>query len=483
MEAHWEAGVFTIAMPRIITLFSEAAPPRNGPSPFLVSIAAHGVALSLAYLGIRQTPRVYDPFLAKRYTVRYMELHREEPLMSGLVYPTSRTPALRTAGQASASGKSTPPQSSTSRIARSVPADQILMQPDAPPRQLTIPLPTVALWSIENSPAKKIVSPAPHEAATADASPTVEPPNREVKPGEMRISSTPFATEAPMPSPGTTSPLAARGEDPAKQLPETASKQDEPPTPAQVISISDLHARQGVVVLPSVNEAPAASSAGMPALGQSLTSAQARGADPDSSHSGIGSDQQSGAAENEQTASWRIAGQGGATSGSPRAADSGPGSSDSVTRITLKKDGRFGVVVVESSLEDEYPEMAGMWTGRMTYTVYLHVGLAKNWTLQYSLPRQLDAASAGANHLEAPWPYEMMRPNLSSAELNTDAVMVHGVVNKDGRFEEAAVVFPPQFAQTKFVLNALQDWHFRPATLNGQATPVEVLLIIPGEAE
>jgi len=54
--------------------------------------------------------------------------------------------------------------------------------------------------------------------------------------------------------------------------------------------------------------------------------------------------------------------------------------------ITLPKDGKFGVVVVGSSLAEEFPETVHLWTGRMAYTVYLRVGVGKNWILQYSLP-------------------------------------------------------------------------------------------------
>jgi hypothetical protein len=52
-------------------------------------------------------------------------------------------------------------------------------------------------------------------------------------------------------------------------------------------------------------------------------------------------------------------------------------------------------------------------------------------------------------------------------------------LNKEGRFEDLAVVFPTQFAMTSFVLNALKQWEFRPAVANGLATAIEVLLIIP----
>jgi len=107
--------------------------------------------------------------------------------------------------------------------------------------------------------------------------------------------------------------------------------------------------------------------------------------------------------------------------------------------------------------------------------------MAKSWILQYALPRLEDAASTGGR-LEAPWPYDIMRPNLDTSEMDTDAVILHGFVNKDGRFEKLAVVFPERFVETPMMLNALNQWQFRPAKQNGQAAPVEVLLIVPDQS-
>jgi hypothetical protein len=151
--------------------------------------------------------------------------------------------------------------------------------------------------------------------------------------------------------------------------------------------------------------------------------------------------------------------------------------------ITLPKDGKFGVVVVGSSLAEDYPETGHLWSGRLAYTVYLHVGVGKNWILQYCVPRVQEAASTGgAGRPDAPWPFDITRPSID-ADSNTDAIMVHGFVNSLGRFEQLAVIFPTELTEAKFLLHALQQWQFRPGMQNGQATAMEVLLIIPAETE
>ncbi len=152
--------------------------------------------------------------------------------------------------------------------------------------------------------------------------------------------------------------------------------------------------------------------------------------------------------------------------------------------IVLPKDGRFGVVVVGSSLDELYPELRTIWTNRVAYTAYLHVGLKQNWILQYSLPRSAEIAAAGTlTRLEAPWPYDIVRPNLIARESTGGALMIHGILNQAGRLESLAIAFPSGYRDAAFVLHALRQWQFRPARQSDHATAVEVLLMIPNEPD
>jgi hypothetical protein len=249
----------------------------------------------------------------------------------------------------------------------------------------------------------------------------------------------------PTPPPSTTSDnLQPTG--PVQPVVNQVADSAAPPTAARVISLSDLHMPDAGITVPAANES--ISTVASSGLAPGPTTGSTQTADNSTAGSAVGSP---------------------------------AGTSD---RISLPKNGQYGVVVVGASLEEEYPEANELWAGRMPYTVYLHVGLAKSWILQYSLPRAADAAAVGTIiHLDAPWPYDITRPNLPYADINADALMVHGFVNKDGRFETLAVVSPQQFPEEKFVLDALQQWQFRPAEQNGQNTDVEVLLIIPDELD
>jgi hypothetical protein len=248
------------------------------------------------------------------------------------------------------------------------------------------------------------------------------------------------------------------------------------------MSPSDVQMREGTVSLPPVNETASSSSPGALVQGPAANSPRAGSGNPASTASGVGSGQNSGDRGDANTKAKLKDEKAG--SGQGAAAGAGEGDQPTTNQITLPKDGQFGAVVVGATLEEKYPEAAEVWSGRMAYTVYLHVGLAKSWILQYSLARADDAAAGGnVSRLEAPWPYNIVRPNLSRDTINADALMVHGYVNRAGRFENLAVAFPPEFDQAQFVLDALQQWQFRPAAQNGQNERVEVVLIIPEELD
>jgi hypothetical protein len=168
-----------------------------------------------------------------------------------------------------------------------------------------------------------------------------------------------------------------------------------------------------------------------------------------------------------------------------RGSDHGHSSEDgaSLVRITRPKDGHFGAVIVGDSVAEQYPETAGIWTDRLAYTVYLHLGAAKTWILQYCLPGTVEA-EGNTTRPDAPWPYLMVTPHPvpGSDDDDADSLLVHGFIDTAGHFETLVQVFPEPSPHTKFLLDALQQWQFRPAAQNGQTTAVEVLLIIPGQA-
>jgi hypothetical protein len=510
----------------------------------MVSSGVHAAAFVWLYFGLSHLPHVDETTLNRRFSVRVVRQDDiEYPTKSPLIAPAARSAArsarraearsvshsvadIATAVQPNAAPAPAPTPTATPAPAPApapaAPPDlnkilahaHTLIQPDVPPElklEQVVPLPTIVKWSAENSPEKMIILPPPRESTSSLSKPTIKPPNREKVPAEIKISSTAFTSKAPALPPATTSPVVVRRFEPVSHVPETASKAIVKATPVQIVSLSDLQSKMPVVPIPVANAPNHVTSSTTVATGHAESTSTAPTGDISNRQKQPGAGQTSadkgqGPGDKGQKAATTSPGSaapgkevassapgpapapvnhtGGVQGPAPSTEPASSGLGGDVTRITQPKDGVFGVVVVGSTLADQYPETVSFWSGRLIYTVYLHVGPGKSWILQYSIPREGGAATAGgAIRPDAPWPFDMVRPHLNPDDFNSDAIMVHGFVNPSGRFEHLAIVFPTEFSKSKFLLNALQQWQFRPAKENGQIAAVEVLLIIPEETE
>ncbi len=484
------SGGVTIQMrSSIVTLFTERPPARTGPSAFAISLVLHVLVCALILAGLSRVPRSRNIAAENRYTVRLLKLERPIPM------PRSQASALEApaGSQASAAGAASG-RAAAPELTRAQPAPQTQVQPDLTPNLMLprdTPIPAVLMWSAQNAHARVIVAPAVPQLPSARVHPSLEVANREQTLAEVEMASSERSMQLPTLKPSTTTPVVATTTRSETAVAATVSKALGVPTPARVISLSDLEMPQGTVVLPPANEAAAGVGLGI-ALSHGLGTGQTgTGTAQGQSDTGGGKGLR-GTAGQGTGSDGNAAGTGGPAmatgAGGPGGSATPPGAgSDAepdVTHLRLRRDGKFGVVVVGSSIDAAYPEAAGVWGSRLAYTVYLHVGLPKTWILQYALPRDSVAAVSGTvTRPEAPWPYDIVRPHLALGDVNADAVMVHGIVNAEGHFEKLGVVFPLEFAQTKFLLQALERWQFRPATQNGQIAAVEVLLIIPEESD
>ena len=460
-----------------ISLFSARPELTQRPTSFVVSVGAHAAALALLSFGIIYTPEIHDRIITKRYAVRHLDLHdlktpHRQSAGKGFAYPGAHT-----AANTPAPGVKPAAQRAVLRLtADADKGPQTLVQPDiSEPVKLALeaPMPSLTIWTPSTVRVKALVAPLPEKATASDVTPSLLTPNQETNLADLGISSSehPSVTQPFVPT--TTSPLVVHDSSPVQLAPVTVTQTAALPTPAAVMSISDLRMPDGTVTLPPVNETMLQSERGALAPGQAATGDRAN------RDGGKGNEEASGNSGEAES----LAGPG---SGTKAGSGSGSGADQGLTtdHFTLPKDGQFGAVVVGASLEEAFPEMSGIWNDRVAYTVYLHVGLKKSWILQYSLPRSAEAEEAGnVTRLEAPWPFNIVRPNLVSDAINSDALLVHGFVNTAGKFEFLGVAFPPEFRLAQFVLDALNQWRFRPAARDGQAERVEVLLIIPEERD
>ncbi|MGB7190851.1 MAG: hypothetical protein WBD10_11985 [Acidobacteriaceae bacterium] len=472
-----------------ISLFSKPPQKDSGPSAFGVSIVLHGVLLALLLITVKRARVVPLRMPNRKYDVRLMDMRKMEASLHWYPRPTARS-AHAAARSISAGGRrGQAPKVRLERVSRNFetprPAPQTIIQPQVPPEQRTlpnIPIPHAMVWTEGAVTKPKIVTPPPKPPSDIHVKPVLTPPNHELNLSSMPLTSTPFVTEALMPAPGTTVPVQVNGAQPGAQLPVTASKAKAVLSAARVISLSDTKLQDGTAALPVINEVAQADSSGSPLLGGLGRQFSSGNDKSDSRENGSGAGHGAGQSGNHAGGVTVDTGTGLQTTATPDAGftiDTGSGSPNqgetAPQHIQLPKGGQYGMVVVGASPEEDYPETADLWDGRLVYTVYLQTNTAQNWILQYSLPKVAnDPPSDGA--LSAPWPYDMMRPSLKYQ----DVILVHGFVNEEGKFEKLSIAFPPGLAEAPLLLRTLKQWVFRPAALNGQTTRVEVLLIIPG---
>jgi len=247
--------------------------------------------------------------------------------------------------------------------------------------------------------------------------------------------------------------------------------------PSPALSVSDYRSKEKTAIVPPVNEIGGAVAQG-DLNGQKANNSPSEthnrsAGDEQKSHSGSTSagkpqaeGQHGNGADAEHSAPWQASN-----------ANSSQMGQGSATLISVAKDGHFGAVIVGTSLQDRFPEIQGVWGQRVIYTVYLHVGLRHSWILQYSLSPAMEASGGNIGRLEAPWPYTIVRPELAWED--TGAVIVSGLVDQSGRFENLKIIVPDSFSLSEFVLQCLRQWQFRPAAQSGYVIPVEIMLIIP----
>ena len=468
-------------------LFATLESQHQKPTSLVGSILVHLIAGAVVLFGFAYKPpsvRVVET----HYTLRQLDLlmppETQKQSPPRIPYPKSHNAATAPEGRTEQSRTLPRPMDQVQ------PGPQTLIQADLlNPITLpqSIPVPQVVIWSPSKTTVKKITPPLPQKPTAADVIPTLDRPNQELTLADVNIASSKLPSFKSPVAPSTTSPVTVHTPAQVQLPPTSASQQTAPPTPASVLSLSDLKMKDGSAALPPVNETQASTAQGALSPGKAQNPSEQAGKGSLAAKPGLGGAGQSAGAGTGANHSASTSGSGRPETSSSMS-DSETGSDGNgratTTPIALPKDGHFGSVIVNDDLEQEYPELEGAWAGRLAYTAYLHVGLSKSWIMQYSLPRNADAASAGTtSRLEAPWPYNIVRPNLAPGSVDADALMIRGFVDESGRFQDLTIVLPQPFSNAQFVLAALQQWQFRPAQHNGLADKVEVLLIIPEELQ
>ncbi len=483
---------------RPISLFAVEPQTRQKPYAFAVSIVLHVLVVGVVIYGFLFAPRINMRAEADRYTLRQVDITLPDPIQRQHSGDSAMYPGEHSTEQTqSTHSMQAAPSSRLRQIPRLNIANRTIVQPDLPMKPIVIKdarLPQLFLWSAQRPKVALIAPPQPQKLAWVDTKPVLERPTPETHVADIPLTSTQFATSTPMPMPSTTTPVVVSGATVADLIPESSSKSSIQPSSAAMLSISEEQMAKGTIALPPVNQTAAGSEDGAMRPGKSGNGSQSGRGDPDSRGAENGMQRSQGASgtaagpagtrAGNNSGNGGNVGKGTTKTGTVNGGAGGEGSEPTFTKLSLPPNGQYGVVVVGSSMAEEFPETSRLWGGRLVYSVFLHVGLAKSWILQYTLPGSVEAIGAGhVDHLEAPWPFYIVRPGDAPSNVNANALMIHGIVNEAGHFEALAVVFPSGYMHAQLLLEAIQQWKFRPAKHNGQAAKVEVLLIIPQQLD
>jgi len=444
-----------------ISLFTTSRFPVYSPVAVVASVSMHAVGAWLIFFAVISAPVVNDDTRSPNLELRHIDLHAPaQHSKYAAFYPHPGLPGAAQANQAP----------DLAHLRNTDPSHQLLVQPDLPlhvemPKKLAVP--AMVLWTPRDLHGpRQILAPHPDKPATADAKPSPESPNREPDLDANGISSTVVSNlDTPL-KPSSTVPLRLRNASPSTAPITSITQSQSDPTSAQILSVSDLSADDGPMMLPPINASPSASNS---------TEATMRATEDSAANSnGAAKDAVNG--QSQGSAAY--------SANATAAANAGQGSGAALSRTLIQHpaNGHFGSVVIGSNLDERFPELGTTWRGRIAFTVNLHLGTARTWVLQYSLPQsEVVAANGQYLRIDPPWPVSIVRPNIPTEAFNSDSILVHAFVTPEGRFEDLSLVFPSDFPQSRFVLDSLAQWSFRPAAQSGQPIRVEVLLAIPAQ--
>jgi len=166
-------------------------------------------------------------------------------------------------------------------------------------------------------------------------------------------------------------------------------------------------------------------------------------------------------------------------------ADPAQNSAAAVVRTAHPSNGNFDVVILQSVTRDDLPGGGGTLSGNPVYTVYLSVGDAREWLLEYCIPASVNSRASSyqvniddPGAVSAPYPLLTVIPRNAFELPHPQHIVLHGLLSAAGIFHEVKAP-DTESALVREVLPLLSQWQFRPALRDKVPVEVEILLIIP----
>lgn len=161
--------------------------------------------------------------------------------------------------------------------------------------------------------------------------------------------------------------------------------------------------------------------------------------------------------------------------------------SDGSEQWRFPSTGSFDVVIVQHAAGSMIPEAAQFLTGWPVQTVFLALGTAKDWVMQYCLPPAAGApASQSGMVVTLGTPAKLEAPFIQLALLPPPKIaggprpaLFYGTLGADGRFRHLRPIAAPDYDTRAELLPYIEQWQFRPAKWDGASAEVQVVLLVP----
>jgi TonB family protein len=156
--------------------------------------------------------------------------------------------------------------------------------------------------------------------------------------------------------------------------------------------------------------------------------------------------------------------------------------------VTAKPQASYGITIVASGASGGGFKDYGIFKDGVSYTVYLDMADAglrgPGWSLQYGLDLRpsanpSDPPPQAHGFLQPPYAIAKTIPHFSPEAARRSrggTIVVFGMINPKGKWEGLRIMQSPDPGVNQVVLNALANWTFKPAELNGAPVSVKCLL-------
>lgn len=236
----------------------------------------------------------------------------------------------------------------------------------------------------------------------------------------------------------------------------------------------------------SGNKAAGGSGAGTPAL---AGAGAGTGTGTGNGHAGGGKE---AAGNGSATGTGHGSGSGSAnagTGGSPfpdimiQGGSGGSGRASGREPATVKPQASYGITIMASGASGGGFRDYGIFKDGVSFTVYLDMADAglhgPNWAMQYGLDSRPSDPPPAHGFLQPPYAIAKTVPHFSPEAARRGrggTIVVFGVINPKGKWEGLRIMQSPDPALNTAVLNALANWTFKPAELEGAPVSVKCLL-------